>query len=79
METKDIYTAAGGVTGGNMETKSVPGYVPAPVVSPDFVAPETTEEQDGGAADGATTEGGSEKSSDGKAATKGSSKTTTQK
>lgn len=79
METKDIYTASGGVTGGNMETKSVPGYVPSPVVHPDFVeadakgdatetADETTGNEDG-------------KSSDSKSSgsSKTASKSTTQK
>lgn len=59
----------------DMEQKSVPGYVPAPVVNPDFVQPEDTE-QDGG------TESADDKSSssgDSKTAGKTASKTTTQK
>lgn len=52
-----------------METKTVlPGYVPAPVVNPDFVAPEEAEQ------DGPVHEGADDKQDSGKGTT--ASKTT---
>lgn len=61
-----------------METKSVPGYVPAPLINPDFVEPEAK----GDATETADETTGNEdgKSSDSKSTTsKTASKSTTQK
>lgn len=66
-----------------METKSVPGYVPSPVVNPDFVEPEQkgdATEATGETTGETTTDSGDGKSPDSKStASKTTSKSTAQK